>query len=84
MIKKFSSPIIPVPVLIFSNKILYLFSQIGELLKTFQEKFLTIIDPNKIFDGSYPAIRREKCPKSALFVISHQGSYLKSFSAKSC
>ena len=45
------SPIIPIPVSIFFNEILYLYYQIVGLLVTCQKKFLTITDHNKLFDG---------------------------------
>ena len=79
----FCSPIIPVLVPIFFDKILYLYYQIVGLLKTCQKMFLTIIDHNKLFDGSYPAVGRGKCLKSTLLVISHQGCHIKSFPTKS-
>ena len=54
------SPIIVVPVAIFFNEILYLYSQKAGLFKRCQKDVSNITDHNKLFDGSYPAITKKK------------------------
>ena len=57
------------------------YSEIVGQPKVCQNFFITY--QIRLYDRLYPRFMKEKCPKSAFFVISHQGDHYKIFPTKS-